>query len=126
MIDIASYIELYVNIHVYVYMCACGACVCVGGQAYPHRCTCRSSSVLSRAVSCPLLIRPGVSTMVTPLGSFIFKKSSVVPGMFDTVACGASVGQTKAEHTRQGQGKPERYLTLKGFEGHQKWSIINQ
>ena len=36
----------------------------------------------------PLFISPGVSIMVTPLGNLIFKKSRVVPGRLETVACG--------------------------------------
>lgn len=34
----------------------------------------------------PLFNSPGVSIMVTPLGSLIFKKSRVVPGRLETVA----------------------------------------
>mmetsp|Transcript_4292 Transcript_4292/g.6425 ORF Transcript_4292/g.6425 Transcript_4292/m.6425 type:complete len:216 (+) Transcript_4292:2524-3171(+) len=50
--------------------------------------TWRSSAVVSLDVSWPLFSRPGVSIIVTPFGSLIFRKSSVVPGRLDTVACG--------------------------------------
>ena len=55
--------------------------------------TSRSSSGVRREVSCPRFINPGVSTTVTPLGSLILIKSSVVPGRLETVACGTYEGQ---------------------------------
>mmetsp|Transcript_15461 Transcript_15461/g.25872 ORF Transcript_15461/g.25872 Transcript_15461/m.25872 type:complete len:210 (+) Transcript_15461:264-893(+) len=50
--------------------------------------TSRSSAGVNLLVSWPLFNNPGVSIMVMPFGSLIFKKSNVVPGRFDTVAMG--------------------------------------